>query len=179
MSKFVKGQVSKPSSKKAQENPKTSEEACKMMTKIVYKQAYKWTRNHTSEFDDIFSEGMCGVLKAFDRFDGSDFQKKGYAFSSYAWMWIRAEMQAYAEKNWKRLNHLVDGDISESFDREEFGYQLNEQAIDLERRIDKLPEEDRVIFQMRKEGCTFKEIAEITKAKNQFKVRDRFLEIMG
>ena len=176
---YTPGKKSAPSAKKAAVNPKTAAEACELMTKMVHKQAYKWTRNHRSEYDDIFSEGMYGVLKAFDRFDGSDFQKKGYSFTSYAWMWVRAEMKAYAEKNWKRLNHLVDGDISESFDRPEYGYELNENKIDLERRIEKLPVEDQAIFQMRKEGYTFKQIAEETNAKNQFKVRDRFLEIMG
>lgn len=176
---YTPGKVQKPSAK--YENPKTVDEAVQQMVKICHKQAYKWTRNHTSEYDDLFSEGMCGVLKAWDKFHGSEHEAKGYRFSSYAFLWIRAEMKAYAEKNWKRLNGLKDGDISEMFDREEFGFDGDDQLrwIDLERRIERLPAEDRVIFEMRRDGFTFQEIADRLNAPSQFKVRERFLAMMG
>ena len=159
------------------ENPKTVDEAVRLCTKLVYSQARKWTRNHHSDYNDIVQEGYAGVVHAWNLFHGSEHEEKGYRFTSYAWLWIRANMKAYAEKNWKRLNGLKDGDISEMFDREEFGYDMDVSRIDVNRVVEKLEKQDQVIFEMRKEGSTFQEIAKETGAKNLHVVRNRFLDI--
>lgn len=173
---FTPGKTHKPKAK--YENPKTANEAVRMMEKMCHKLARKWTRNHTSEYDDIYSEGMVGVVTAWNKFNGSEHQAKGYRFTSYAFMWARACMKGYAETNWKRLNHLKDGDISEMFDREEFGYEPSEGTVDLQRRMEKLSDEDYTIFSMRTEGYTFKEIAKTLEKENLHQVRNRFLELV-
>lgn len=159
------------------ENPKTVNEAVTLCVKLVHSQARKWTRNHYSDYDDIAQEGFAGVVHAWNLFHGSEHEEKGYRFTSYAFLWIRANMKAYAEKNWKRLNGLKDGDISEMFDREEFGFEEDFRSIDLTRVVEKLSEEDQKIFALRKEGETFDTIAKEVGAKNLHTVRNRFLDI--
>ena len=83
-------------------------------------------------------------------------------------------MKAYAETNWKRLNNTTP------LDKHEFRletYDIDESAIFLETEISKFQPEDRKIFDMRKEGYTFNEIAAETSFENLHKVRNRFLEL--
>ena len=54
---------------------------------LVRSIAHKY-KNRGLEYDDIFQEGVCGLLKAVDKYD----HKKGYQFSTYATWWIYAEI---------------------------------------------------------------------------------------
>jgi len=158
------------------ENPTSVDQAVRQCTRMVHKLAKKWTRNHYNEYNDIVQQGFMGVVEAWNRFEGTKYQKNGYKFSTYAWLWIRAYMKVYAENNWKRLNNTTPLDNHE-FHLET--YAIDENRIMLEAQIDKLMPEDRKIFNMRKEGYTFDEIAKETSFKNLHKVRNRFLEIVS
>ena len=156
------------------ENPTNVDQAVRQCTRMVHKLAQKWTRNHYNEYNDIVQQGFMGVCEAWNRFDCTKYQEKGYKFSTYAWLWIRAYMKAYAETNWKRLNNTTP------LDKHEFRletYDIDESAIFLEAEISKFAPEDRQIFDMRKEGYTFNEIARETAFENLHKVRNRFLEL--
>ncbi len=83
-------------------------------------------------------------------------------------------MKSYAESNWKRLNNTTPIDVHE-FHLET--YSLDENQIFMDVSIDKLPDADKQIIRMRKEGYTFQEIAKVTSFKSLHKVRNRFLEI--
>lgn len=155
-------------------NPTNLDEAVKVCMKIVYKQAHKWTRNHHQDRDDFIQEGLMGVIEAWNRFDGSEHQKKGYRFTSYAFLWIRAYMKPYAHKSWARMNNTASMDVNEY---NVPSYSINEDKIDLDRQIEKMSADDQVIFTKRSEGYTFQEIATEIGAKSLHKVRGRFLEI--
>ena len=155
-------------------NPTNVDQAVRQCTRMVHKLAKKWTRNHYNEYNDIVQQGFMGVVEAWNRFDGTKYQEKGYKFSTYAWLWIRAYMKTYAETNWKRLNNTTPIDVHE-FRLET--YDIDETAIFLEAEISKFQPEDRKIFDMRKEGYTFDEIAAETSFKNLHKVRNRYLEL--
>ena len=173
---YTPGIVQKPSKNAKYKNPTSLDEAIEQCMKIVYKLAVKWTRNHYQDKDDIIQEGIMGVIEAWNRFDGTQYQEDNYRFSSYAWMWIRVYMKAYAEKNWKRMNAENPNDINDL----EIGnatYDIDEKMIDLSLAVSKMNEADQQIFVMRKQGFTFAEIAEETGAKSLHKVRGRFLEL--
>ena len=156
------------------DNPTNVDQACRQLTRMVHKLAKKWTRNHYNEYNDIVQQGFMGVVEAWNRFEGTEYQTKGYKFSTYAWLWIRAYMKSYAESNWKRLNNTTPIDVHE-FHLET--YSLDENQIFMDVSIDKLPDADKQIIRMRKEGYTFQEIAKVTSFKSLHKVRNRFLEI--
>lgn len=172
---FTPGTIQKPSKSKYT-NPTSLDEAIDLSMKIVYKQAVKWTRNHYQDREDLIQEGVMGVMEAWNRFDGSQHQKDNYRFTSYAWLWVRAYMKGYAEKNWKRMNAENPQDISD-LDLSSESYDIDENMIDLSREVSKMQEEDQKIFVMRKQGFTFAEIAEETGAQSLHKVRGRFLEL--
>jgi len=161
-------------------NPTNAAQAIQQCTKMVYKLAHKWTRNHRQDFNDLAQEGFIGTLTAWERFDGSQHQKDGYRFSSYAFLWIRHQQKAAAEKNWKRLNNTGFFDVGdyESFGSEAAdGYELNINQIDLDRMFEKLSDEDQTIFALRQAGHTFAEIAEKTESGTLHQVRNRFTDV--
>jgi len=172
---FTPGKKQTPSKTKYT-NPTSLEEAISVSMKIVYKQASKWTRNHYQDKDDIVQEGVMGVIEAWNRFHGSSHEEQNYRFTSYAWLWIRAYMKAYAEKNWKRMNSEDARDIGD-LEIGNASYDIDERMIDISRRVDRMEEKDQNLFLMRRQGYTFAEIAESTGAQNLHKVRGRFLEL--
>lgn len=58
--------------------------------KLVGREARKISRDPAIQ-DDLFSEGLTGLLVAIDRFD----PEAGFRLSTYAMHWIRASMTAY------------------------------------------------------------------------------------
>ena len=172
---YTPGIVQKPSKAKYV-NPTSLDEAIQISMKIVYKQASKWTRNHYQDKEDLVQEGVMGVIEAWNRFHGSEHEKQNYRFTSYAWLWIRAYMKGYAEKNWKRMNSENPNDIND-LELGNASYDIDENMIDLSLRIEKMAPADQKLFVMRKQGYTFSEIAEEVGAKSLHKVRGRFLEL--
>lgn len=63
---------------------------------LVGKQVSKWVKTHKKmEYDDLFNEGVFGLMKAIDKFD----LDRGVAFSTYAMPWIfQAISRAYKNK---------------------------------------------------------------------------------
>ena len=60
--------------------------------RAVTKEAYKTKRsNPYLSSDDLVQEGMCGLIKAVDRFD----QDKDAVFMTYAMWWIKANIRKY------------------------------------------------------------------------------------
>lgn len=57
--------------------------ALKIAVAMAYKLCYR-----TNDYDDYVSAGSCGVMRALGKFDPA----KGISFRSYAWHWIRAEI---------------------------------------------------------------------------------------
>jgi len=73
------------------------EEAVRKLEGLVRKIAKKFaygTRHSGGHYSDYVQEGICGVLKALDRFDPN----QGAKLSTYAYSYIVAAMQQYAEK---------------------------------------------------------------------------------
>ena len=66
------------------ENPTSVDQAVRQCTRMVHKLAKKWTRDHYNEYNDIVQQGFMGVVEAWNRFEGTKYQKKGYKFSTYA-----------------------------------------------------------------------------------------------
>ena len=160
--------------KKTYIQPTSMNEAVQMCTQMVNKVAHKWKRNHYWMFQDLQQAGLMGVCEAWERFSGSDHEKQGYRFTSYAWWWIRLRIKEEAERSWGYLNNtaseeaMVYGDIE---------YELNDRMISVLREIDKLPKEDREMYQMRIAGFSFQEIADEVGAKSLHKVRNHLIKI--
>lgn len=73
------------------------EEAVRKLEGLVRKIAKKFvygTRHSGGHYSDYVQEGICGVLKALERFDPAH----GTKLSTYAYPYIVAAMQQYAEK---------------------------------------------------------------------------------
>ena len=160
--------------KKAYTNPTTIEQAVTVCTPFVNNLAHKWKRNHYQEFTDLQQAGFCGVCEAWNRFDGSEHQKDGYKFTSYAWWWIRAYIREYAMKKWEYGNNTA---IEEAMVYGDNGYEMNDRLISALREIEKLPSRDRQMYQMRMDGYTFDEIAQTMGEDSLHKVRNHLQKI--
>jgi RNA polymerase sigma-B factor len=58
---------------------------------LVRKEAYHWLGQSPEGYEDLLQIGSIGLLRAIERFDPG----KGYAFSSFAFPYIRGEIQHY------------------------------------------------------------------------------------
>ena len=152
------------------DRPATREEAVEKLTKMVGSMVNKWVRNHPQDRQDLFNEGMIGVLDAYNKFD----PKHGAAFSSYAYLWARHYIRQYALRSWSNKNNTASMDYSD--------YNLgtvemdNIDVISVQQQVSKLPVETQKIFNLRKEGYNFREIAEQEGYKSLHKVRNIFME---
>lgn len=62
---------------------------------LVRKMAYEYACKSNLEYDDLFQEGVLGLIRASEKFD----PEMGNAFSTYATWWIKQKMQRYVESN--------------------------------------------------------------------------------
>lgn len=62
---------------------------------LVRKLAYEYASKSNLEYDDLFQEGVLGLIRASEKFD----PEMGNAFSTYATWWIKQKMQRYVESN--------------------------------------------------------------------------------
>ena len=60
---------------------------------LVRKVAYEYSKKTGLEYDDLFQEGVIGLIRASEKFD----PEMGNAFSTYATWWIRQKIQRYIE----------------------------------------------------------------------------------
>ena len=150
--------------------PETREEAVLVLSRMVGKLASKWARNHRQDYNDIYNEGMIGVLEAYNKYD----PKHGAAFSSYAYLWARHYVRQYALKSWNTKNNTAAMDYSD-YNLGTVEYD-NIDSISIEKQIKKQPKDVQKIFNLRKEGYNFREIAEMEGYPSLHKVRNKFME---
>jgi RNA polymerase sigma factor (sigma-70 family) len=112
-------------------------------------------------FDDLYQEGVIGIMEAAERFD----ETKGAKFSTYATYYIKGSILDYLKKE-KSIN-IIDLDIYEN-ENIEFYSIGNESARKKEDDDEKnvlvipgdFPEPEKAVLKMSLvEGRTFKEIA--------------------
>lgn len=60
---------------------------------LVRKIAYEYSQKSSADYEDLFQEGVIGLIRAAEKFD----PKMGNAFSTYAVYWIKQKMQRYVE----------------------------------------------------------------------------------
>lgn len=60
---------------------------------LVKKLAYEYACKTHLEYEDLFQEGVLGLIRASEKFD----PEMGNAFSTYAVWWIKQKMQRYLE----------------------------------------------------------------------------------
>jgi RNA polymerase sigma factor (sigma-70 family) len=171
-SAFTPGIKFKPNAKK--DNPTTVEEAFKQCTPMIHKLAKRWTRNHYQYYNDFVSEGHLGVAVAWERFNGTDFQKKGYRFSSYAFMWIRACMKDFANRLWKNFNNTTEGT---DYNMDTDYYEVSTDAISVKRNYEKLSERDQQVIRLKTEGYSFEEVASQLGFQNLHKCRAHYIQL--
>lgn len=161
------------------QKPATAADACKLMEKAVFKIARTFTKTNPTNFNDACQLGFEGVCEAYNRFD----DKAGAAFSSYAYMWIRARIKDELMKEWRTTDNTFTN--QESYNEE--GEIINDEAydtdwdgqIEMERKLNALEPIDRQIVLARTEGFTFQEIAtamtKIGQPSTLHQVRNRFI----
>ena len=153
------------------ELPATREEAVNKLARMVGSLANKWARNHRQDYQDIYNEGMIGVLDAYNKFDG----KHGAAFSSYAYLWARHYIRQYALRSWSNKNNTASLDYSEyNLGTVEYDHLIDN--ISLDNQINKMDKPTQKIFQLKKEGYNFREIAEMEGYATLHKVRNKYME---
>ena len=62
-----------------------------------------------SHYDDLYQEGMLGLMKAAEKFDAS----KGFQFSTYAGWWVRQKVQRAAWGDFKKRAKSLDDSVGE------------------------------------------------------------------
>ncbi|MCG7944808.1 MAG: sigma-70 family RNA polymerase sigma factor [Candidatus Thiodiazotropha taylori] len=153
--------------------PETIEEAVEMMKRYVGRIASKWARNHRTDYDDLYSEGMMGVCVAWGKFDPT----KGTHFTTYAYLWASAYIRIAAKKNWNDYNNTVSGDVIHNKIETIGDAESSVNFISVKNELSKLSMIDQQIFIMRTEGYTFDEISKKVGFGSLHKARNRFLEI--
>lgn len=151
-------------------NPTTAEEAIKVMTPMVKSLAYKWTRNHYQDYNDLVQEGMMGVMEAWGRYDTTRNNK----FSTYAFFWARRRIKDAAQGNWKVFNNSAPEEWGS--DATNYG-EYDFEAMHVKKELEKMSPEDRQMMIMRAEGYTFSEIQEAVGASHLGKVRNRIIKL--
>ena len=157
-------------------NPKNETEAVQIAMPFILKGAKRWTRNHLSYMDDFIMQGVEGALIAYKKYKGTEFEEKGYKYSSYAYMWIRAQQQEYAGKLWKYKNNTAT--IPDNWDGGD-SYEFDEEDIDKKRAFERLDKDQRRVVELRTKGYTFEEISSECGYKNLHEARKEYLKAVG
>lgn len=124
------------------------------------------------EYEDLFQEGMIGLIKAVRRFD----PLLGYAFSSFAVPYISGEILHYLRDKAtiiraprgaeKYVTYSLDAPV-DSLETPGFFIdsiaspepEVDENLIDLQDFVSSLPDDAQKLFQLAAKGCTYKFIA--------------------
>lgn len=163
--------------------PLNNTEAIQIVMPFILKGARRWCRNHLSYMEDFTMSGIEGALEAYNRFKGSEYEERGYLYSSFAYFWIRAKQQDLAHRLWKYLNNttqVVDDDADSSWIERHGGAStedINTDLIDMKRIFNThlTPQEQHLLY-LRVEGHTFDHIAEECGYENLHKARNHYLK---
>ena len=157
-------------------NPNNQTEAVQIALPFILKGAKRWCRNHHSYMDDFIMSGVEGALEAYTRYKGTEYEAKGYLFSTYSYFWIRAKQQELAIKTWKFMNNTKS--VPEDWDG--FGesadsFLINTDFLDAKKEFEKMTSKQQRLIQMKMEGYTFEEIADELEYKSLHHARKEFL----
>jgi len=156
--------------------PSNSTEAVQIVMPFILKGAKRWARNHFNHMDDLVMAGVEGALEAYKRYAGTDFESKGYRYSSYAYFWVKAKQKEYAEKLWGYLNNTAS--IPEDWAGNTGDcYEIDTDLLDLKRAYEALMEGEQKIVLMRAEGETFDTIAEQLGYNSLHQARNDYLRV--
>ena len=154
---------------KTYQNPTNVDEAVKQMIPIVKNIARKYTRNHYGDYNDYVQEGYVGVMEAWERYDTS----KNNRFSTYAYFWVRAKIQQLAIPDWKYKNNTASQDLLDFNGT----YETNLDAISIQQSIDKMTDNDKKIFELKQQGYTFQEMADMLGEDSLHRVRNKYIKL--
>jgi len=156
-------------------NPQNETEAIQISMPFILKGAKRWCRNHFSYMDDFVMAGVEGALEAYKRFKGTEYEEKGYRYSSYSYMWIFAKQKEYAEKLWGYMNNTAT--IPDNWDGDEASsYEMNTDLLDVKKAFGQLSAQEQKLVQMKVEGHTFDEIAKQLGMKSLHHARNDYLK---
>jgi RNA polymerase sigma factor (sigma-70 family) len=150
--------------------PNSIEEAIEEALPSARKIVRVYTKNHYYMKDDLMQEAMGGICEAWSRYDNT----KSNKFSTYAYTYIWAWVQTFAEKSWKLMNttneFLLDRHDNEFYD-------LDTNDIDTERLVEKYDGLESEVFRLRMAGFTFEEIANALGISNLQKARKMYKKV--
>ena len=136
-------------------NPQSRDEALNAMHRTISKMAHKFARNHKSrDYDDLYQNGVEGMLIAYDRFDPS----RGVSFSTYAYHHIWAEIITSSKKNYNNYNNTSAKSVDDVQKNNSYSMPLDE-MVDYKKRMEKLDKMSQLIVKYRAEGYTFDALA--------------------
>ena len=104
-----------------------------MLVHKVIRSKFKYNYN---DYDDLYSEGVIGLINAVDSFDVS----KGNKFSTYAFWCIYYNIINYLERVKNKYNVLSLDVEYEFFDKISFISMIEDESVDIEGDIIKLEE---------------------------------------
>lgn len=105
-------------------------------------------KNFYLDFEDLYSEGNIGLIKAAERFDSS----KGARFATFASYYVMDAMQKYAKKRSKVLSLSLDETdldaepMLDSLCLEEVDFDKNLMLEELYKTLSKLPNREREVL---------------------------------
>lgn len=141
--------------KKMYENPKTSHEAVVQMHRMVAKLAHKAIRNHRQDFEDVYSIGMMGVVRAFNDFDTT---KSNAKFTTLAYRYAQQHiMDHYKRKQYDYYNSLSGREIDDSIVDSIDGGAIA--SLTLKETLEGMSTVEKIATVGRMQGYTFAEIA--------------------
>jgi RNA polymerase sigma factor (sigma-70 family) len=92
---------------------------------LVHKIAHKYRTYPAYDPDDVFQEGLLGLIKAFDKFDVT----KNIRLSTYASCWIRSYIRKFLVKNASMVRHKNREHDAMSYDRDLYIEDFNTSEI--------------------------------------------------
>ncbi len=116
-------------------------------TGLVHKLCNKFPiKNATCTYEDLFSEGICGLIHAIGKFDVT----KGYRLSTYCYRWIQAYLTRYFQNHSRSVRvpvHVADAQLSLNKQIEQLTSELGRTPT-MSEIVEINPEADTIIHKM-------------------------------
>lgn len=138
------------------------------------------------DVESLFQEGCIALYNAVQNYDES----RGMAFSSYAYMVIRSRIITCIRSTRKKsskeclsidvienMDYSLDYSCARVCDNPPVEYHREQELLEnLEKYIAELPKEDRIIFTLRSDGVSYKQIAKLLNVSSK-KIDNRIREM--